>query len=383
MAHQLLGRADVHLVADRDAESVASGGVMSTQVKFPPVLDMEAAAGLNFWRSKAPEISGISFRMVVDGEQKLGWTGRFSRPAQSVDQRTTFSRWMSAFADAGGDLEVAKLPLDEIDRRAQSYDLTVVTRADRDLLARFATDTARPVSSRPLRQLSVLYLDGVQPDAHNRGNYVALPGLGEFISYPGLTGRQGHERRCEMVLFEGIAGSALDAAFASATTPQERLATAKSLIRQHLPADLADRFRDAELTDAGATLAGAVTPAMRHPVTTLPSGTPVLGAADVVCRMDPGGAQGANNAVRCGFHYGNEILHNLDGNFDQAWLTRTADAWLRDVALPAARWTEAVLDPPPALQDLMFAAADDSALADAFADTFIRPANLALVDPAR
>ncbi|MFQ6391870.1 styrene monooxygenase/indole monooxygenase family protein [Nocardia sp. KC 131] len=376
LARRLLdGGMPVTLVADRSAEAILSGSVTSTQVKFPYTLDLEAAAGLGHWRSTAPEIKGIRFNLVVERNAIAGWSGHFGRPAQSVDQRTVFARWITDFLAAGGDLQITDLSLEDVDRRAAEYDLTVVTRASRDLAACFPDDPAWTVPAAPQRQLSVLYLDGVQPEQDDLGTYVALPELGELVSYPGLTGQPGRERRCEMLLFAAKPGRELDV-FSPLSTSVERLRQTKELLERYLPAAFADRYRDAELTDSGATLVGGVTPVMRQPIGTLPSGRLVLGGADIVCRMDPSGAQGANNAVHCGIHYGNTILDNPDGPYDRDWMHATAAPWLADIAHPAARWTTALLDPPPAMQRLMLTAALEVALADSFADTFARPANM-------
>ncbi|MGV9335209.1 styrene monooxygenase/indole monooxygenase family protein [Nocardia sp. NPDC003726] len=377
LAHRLLrGGRSVTLVADRDAEAVLAGTVTSTQVKFPPTLDLEADLGLGFWRSTAPNIEGIRFTMAVDRAVVVTWTGRFTRPAQSVDQRTVFARWLGEFLTEGGDLRITELSVPELDQHAAEHDLTVVTRAGRELAGCFEADAAWPVHAAPMRRLAVLYLDGVEPDPEGLGSYTALPEHGEVISYPGLTGRPGQERRCEMLLFEARPGGALDG-FEQHGTPARRWAHARELLNAHLPAEIAERYRHAEPTDAGATLVGAVTPVMRRPVGILPSGKPVLGGGDVVCRMDPGGAQGANNAVHCAIRYGERILHDPDGPYDRAWMEWAAAPWLTAVAHPAARWTATVLDPPPAMREMMLAAQHDTTLADAFANTFARPANLA------
>ncbi|MFD0361303.1 styrene monooxygenase/indole monooxygenase family protein [Nocardia sp. GCM10030253] len=376
LAHQLRrGGTSVTLVTDRNAEAILSGSVTSTQVKFPTTLDLESQAGLGVWDATAPEIKGIRFTMAIDRNPVAGWTGRLSRPARSVDQRTVFARRLADFVAAGGDLEITDLPLPELDRRTADYDLTIVTRASRELAACFPADPAWDVATGPQRRLAVFYLDGVQPDADNMGTYVSLPGYGEVISYPGLTGPPGQERPCEMLLFEALPAGGLDV-FGPHGSATERWRQAAHLLNRYLPAALADRYRSAEVTDSGATLVGAVTPTMRQPVGTLPSGAPVLGGGDVVCRMDPGGAQGANNAVHCAFHYSEAILSNTSGLYDRAWMESTAQPWLTAIAHPAARWTMAMLDPPPAMQALMLAAQEDAVLANALADTFAQPANM-------
>ncbi|WP_280236234.1 styrene monooxygenase/indole monooxygenase family protein [Nocardia cyriacigeorgica] len=371
----LRGGQDVSLVTDRDADAVLSGAMTSTQVKFARTVALESAAGLDFWASTAPAIGGVRFTMAVDGEAVAGWSGRFSAPARSVDQRTVFARWFTDFLAEGGRVDIADLPLAELDRRATAYDLTVVTRASSELAGCFPVDQSLEVPSRPARRLAALYLDGVTPDPDGLGMYVALPGLGEVVSTPALTGPPGQERHCDTLMFEVLPGGGIDV-FDTATTPAERLRVAREILARHLPPALAARFRDAEPTDAGATLVGAITPVLREPVGTMPSGLPVLGGGDVVCRMDPGGAQGANSAAQCAAYYAAAVLDDPDRSFDAPWMAAAAKPWLTDIARPAALWTMTLLDPPAALQKLMDAAAYDSTLADAFAETFIVPANM-------
>ncbi|GEM29018.1 alanine-phosphoribitol ligase [Nocardia neocaledoniensis NBRC 108232] len=376
LAHRLLrGGLPVTLVAARDAASVLDGTVTSTQLKFPRTLDLEADAGLGHWRARAPEIRGIRLAMVMEGQRVLGWSGRLSRPAQSVDQRTVFARWLTDYVDAGGELEIADPSTAELERRAARADLTVVTRASAELAAYFPVDPGWPAPGEPARRLAVFYLDGVAADPDGYGMYVSLPGLGEVISYPGFTGAPGQERCCEMLLIEALPGGPLDA-FGMYESPAERWRRAVRLLGETLPADLADRYRAAELTDGGAVAVGGVTPTVRRPVGVLPSGQPILGGGDVVCRMDPGGAQGANNAAHCAADYASAILAGPAGPFDRTWMEAAAAPWLTGTAHPAARWTDAVLAPPAELQQLLMAAQGDPALANAFADTFARPADL-------
>ncbi|MBF6180688.1 styrene monooxygenase/indole monooxygenase family protein [Nocardia otitidiscaviarum] len=374
LARRLLdGGIPVTLVTDRDAEAVLSGSVTSTQLKFPRTIDLESTAGLGHWRTLAPEVLGIRFTMVVERSVVDQWSGRFSRPAQSVDQRTAHARWLTDFVAAGGELDLGSPSVAEIDSRAAGYDLTVVTRASGELAACFADDPRWTLPTEPARRMAVFYLDGVAPDPDGLGTYVALPGLGELVSAPALTGPPGQERRCETLLFAAIPGRPLDIVDARGTAA-ERWQQARELLDSHLPPAISARFRVGELTDAGATLIGGVTPVMRQPIGTLPSGRPILGGADVVCRMDPGGAQGANNAVHCGTHYGRAILDNPWGPFDRDWMAAVAEPWLTDIAHPAARWTLTLLDPPESLGRLMLAASRDSSIADAFAETFVHPA---------
>lgn len=376
LARRLLdGGVPVTMVTDRGVEAVLSGTVASTQVKFPTTLDPAIEAGLNMWRSTAPRIRGIRFTMAVDRAPVAEWVGRFTRPAQSVDQRTVFTRWLTDYVAAGGDLRVVDLSPDDIDRTAGDYDLTIVTRGGREVAEWFPVDPAWSASGAPERHMLALYLDGVEPDPDELGLFVTLPGLGEVISCPTLTGPPGRERRCDTLLIAARPGTELDG-FTLYSTTVDRLIQGLTLLERHLPPALAYRFRNAELTDAGGTLVGGVTPRMRRPVGTSPSGALLLGGGDMVCRMDPPGSQGVNSAVYCGFHYSAAILRNPDGPFDRSWMEETASEWLTEAAYPAARWTGAMLEPPREIQDLIPAAQQDSRLADMLAETFARPASI-------
>ena len=372
LAHRLLhGGAEVTLVTDHRAETVLSGHPTSTQVGFPPTIDLENTAGQDFWRTTAPQITGIRFSVVTDRTPTIHWAGRFTRPTRSVDQRTILTRWLHTYLAAGGTLDIADPDLADIDHNAPDYDLTIATRARADLAACFAPDPTRPPTG-PIRHLSVLYLDGVTPDPEDMGSYIALPGIGEIISHPGLTGHPGDERRCEMLLFEARPHSPLDV-FPHYSSSVQRLDLARELLREHLPAHLADRYHTAELTDAGATLVSAITPTARRPIGTLPSGIPVLGAGEAIGRTEPAGAPGPDSAA----HYARAILRHTRGPLDREWMTATAAPWLTETAHPATRWTANVTEPPAPVRQLMLAAAHHPAVATAFADTFAQPIGLA------
>lgn len=363
----------VTLITDRDPAAVLSGSVTSTQVKFARTLELEAAAGLGAWRTLAPPIRGIRLTVAVDRSPVVTWAAPFDSPAHSVDQRTVFSHHLTEFAAAGGDLQIAPISLTDLDERAADADLTVVTRASGELAACFPADPDWALPAAPMRRLAVVYLDGAEPDPDGMGMFLALPGLGEVVSTATLTGAPGQERRCDNLMFAAVPGGPLDV-FTRDSSPAQRLAQATELVERYFPPELARRFRTVELTDSGGTLVGAVTPTMRRPVGLLPSGTPVLGGGDVLCRMDPAGAQGANSAVHCGIHYADAILAHGDGRFDTEWMESTGQQWLTETAHPAARWTMTMLNPPPALNELMMAGGQDPALARTFAATFARPA---------
>jgi hypothetical protein len=362
---------DVTIATDRTAEQVAGGSILSTQVMFGPALAIEREAGLDFWQGAAPGVHTLEFSLVDPvGESSVTWSGRLPQPAQSVDQRTKFARWMREFTDGGGHLETGRLTVDAVDERSRTgdHDLVVVAAAGA-LAALFPTDALlTPPGGGPRRTLSAIYLRGVEP-AGGCGQYTSVPGCGEIITVPALTG----DTLCHTMLVEALPGGPWDRFGELAGDPETHVAEMLGLLSTYAPA-VHERYQGGCLTDPGARLVGAFAPVVRHPLVTLPSGRVVVGMGDTVCRMDPLGAQGANTATRCAARFGAAIESHGDRPFDEEWMLATAgDCWER-FAGPAVAWTELLLDPPPLVQEVIGAAGRDQALADALASGFAEPA---------
>ncbi|MFC5890717.1 MULTISPECIES: hypothetical protein [Kitasatospora] len=129
-----------------------------------------------------------------------------------------------------------------------------------------------------------------------------------------------------------------------------------------------------ELADAGAFLAGRVTPVVRRPVGELPSGGSVLGIADAVVANDPITGQGANSAAKAAAVHLEAILAHGDKPFDRDFQQAVADrVW--DDARHVVRWTGAMLAPPEHVLGLIVAAGEVLAVADRFANGFDTPAD--------
>ena len=79
--------------------------------------------------------------------------------------------------------------------------------------------------------------------------------------------------------------------------------------------------------------------------------------------------------MRCADIYARRIVHHA-GPFDQEWMRDTAAAWLDTVAGPAVAWTEAILEPPAQLMELLAAAERNPGLANSLANLFAQPARV-------
>ncbi|WP_141692147.1 styrene monooxygenase/indole monooxygenase family protein [Nocardia brasiliensis] len=291
-------------------------------MKFSATLDIQNDLGLGFWQDSAPKIRGIDVTVVVEQRAVHAWAQHFVRPAQSVDQRTVFARWLELYARMGGNLIIDELSRENIDDWAAEHELTVVTHGAHDLMECFPS-LGRLAPADPVRRTAVLYLSGVRPRASGMGSCFVLPGLGEIVSYTALSGRPGAERACEVLLFEAVPGDSLDV-FGVIDAPYERLRRAQAVLEELLPEGISHRYRYAELIDPGATMTGDVIPRRRIPVGVLPSGRLMLGGGDAVRERGLGGAQGVNNAVHCALRYAERILTSAGGVFDRDWMWRTA-----------------------------------------------------------
>jgi hypothetical protein len=281
-----------------------------------------------------------------DGGPVVDWLGEMGG-SQSVDQRVKMPAWLETFAARGGDVRLGRLDVPELDALAPSYDLVVVTAGRGGPAGLFERDAQRSLFTRPQRRLAAVYVHGSQPRPSDEGPSVHLnvvPGVGELFFMPALT----LSGPCETVLVEAVPGGPFDVFGTGAPPPAaEHWELTRRLIREHTPWDW-PRMRQAEPTDAGATLCGAITPVVRRPVAELPSGTRVLGLGDAVVTNDPIAGQGANNACWAASVCLRGILERGALPLDAAWM-RGVDATIWEGRVRhSVKLTSTLLQPPPA-----------------------------------
>ncbi|MEV6424571.1 FAD-dependent oxidoreductase [Streptomyces sp. NPDC051662] len=383
LALGLLARGyDVTVVAARDAQQIRSGRVMSTQGMFGPALRLEREAGLNLWQRRTPEVLAIRAAVAEGpGSQALAFTGPLDEAQQSVDQRVKMADWLELFEARGGRVIHRAVDAAELERLASERDLTLVAAGRGELAEVFARDERRPRFDGPRRTLSCVYLHGVRMPGGPRLPQVRIhvvPGVGEVFLQPALT----TSGPCTTLLWEAVPGGPLDC-WQDRPSPREHLARSLDLLRTFLPWEY-ELCAAAEPTDARATLFGAVTPTVRHPVARLSPDTHVLGMADVVVVNDPVTGQGANNAARCADIYLRAILERGEGAFDPAWMRRTFDAFW-DHARHTTAFTTMMLGPlPEHMLRVLSTAVTHEAVARRFANVYADPSDFTnwLADPA-
>jgi hypothetical protein len=222
-----------------------------------------------------------------------------------------------------------------------------------------------------MRALSLAYAHGVRPRPEHPDKlgvrFNIVPGVGELFMIPAYT----LSGNCDILFFEGVPGGPLDC-FGDHPAPDEHFRRILDLMRQFVPWEY-DRCRDAELTDAKATLAGGYPPVVRNPVGALPGGAIVLGMADVVVANDPITGQGSNNASHCAATYLDAIVAHGERPFDAAWMEATFERYW-EYARHVTEWTNALLlPPPPHVLQILGVAGQNPAVAKRFANGFTDP----------
>jgi hypothetical protein len=246
----------------------------------------------------------------------------------------------------------------------------------------FDTDTQKTHYARPARHLAAIYLNGIAiPDGvpHPRMRVNLRPGGGEFFFMPAYS----FTGPCDVVLVEAVPGGPFDI-FADRPSPDEHLRRLKAMLLEHFPWE-GELYRNAEPTDARASLVGAFPMTIRHPYAEVAPGSYVTGIGDVVAVNDPISGQGANNAAHAAGMYLKAILDRGDAPFTPEWMQQTFDTFWAH-AQHSAMLTEMMLEPLPVhAQQVLGAASQFQQIADKFAEVFPNPATIHdfLVDPAK
>ncbi|MFI6151133.1 styrene monooxygenase/indole monooxygenase family protein [Kitasatospora sp. NPDC051170] len=379
---------DVTVMTDRSPEAVRRGRVLSTQCMFATAMRTERALGLDFWSEEAPQITGLGVSVAgppgppgpsgasgASGDPAIDWLGRLRSPAQSVDQRLKMPAWLETFSDRGGRVLVQPVGAGDVAHLAGSYDLVLVATGKGGLGSLFERDEERCPYDRPQRALAASYVHGLGRRAgreERAANCNLVPGIGELFVLPGLTA----EGRCDILLWEALPGGPADA-FDGLRDPSEHLRVTLELMRTYVPWEYERTRAGVELVDAGATLAGRLTPVVRRPVGELPGGGAVLGVADVVVTNDPITGQGSNNAAKCAAVYLAAILAHGEKPFDRDFMQASFDRYWVTAAGPSTAWTNAMLAPPPPhVLEILGAGGRLPAVADRFANAFDDPTDL-------
>ncbi|MDE2285497.1 MAG: FAD-binding oxidoreductase, partial [Hyphomicrobiales bacterium] len=319
-------------------------------------------------------VDSVSFIVPApdgSGNKAIEWNGLLDKPAQAVDQRVKFPRWMQELEIRGGTIEYKQATLADLDKYAADSDLVIVAAGKGDIVKIFERDAQKSQFDAPQRALALTYVKGLVPrPQHSAVSFNLIPGVGEYFVFPSLT----TTGPCEIMVLEGVPGGPMDC-WADVKTPEQHLAKSKWILETFLPWE-AERAKNVQLTDANGILSGRFAPTVRKPIAKLPSGNAAFGMADVVVLNDPITGQGSNNASKCAKIYLDAIVAHGSKPFDQAWMQATFDRFW-DYVQYVTGWTNALLQPPPPhVLNIMGAAQGIPVLAKRIANCFDEPLDL-------
>jgi hypothetical protein len=373
LALSLLGHDyDVTVMSARTPDEIRYGKVMSTQCMFDAALQHERDHKINLWEDETVRVEGLGVSIAApDSSRALDWFGPLEKYAQSVDQRVKMAGWLELVEERGGKVVIHGVTTSDLAPLAKLYDLVVVAAGKGELVQLFDRVPERSPYTEPQRALSLAYVHGLEPRPEHPDKagvrFNIIPGVGELFMIPAYT----LSGNCDILFFEGVPGGPLDC-WSDRPSPQAHLDRILALMKQFLPWEY-DRSKNAVLTDEKATLAGGYTPVVRDPVGKLPSGTAVLGMADVVVANDPITGQGSNNASICAASYLDSILTRGDRPFDEEWMRASFETYW-EYAQHVTIWTNAMLQPPPPhVLQIIGAAGQNPAVAKRFANGFSDP----------
>ncbi len=363
---------EVTVVSDRSADEIRNGRVTSSQCMFDSALQTERELKLNLWEQECPRVEGISFTVPgAHHEKAIDWAARLDNYAQAVDQRIKMPKWMAEFQKYGGQLVIEEAQISDVEGYARKHDLTIVATGKGNLGRLFERDASRSPYETPQRILALTYVKNMAPRGESPAVcFNLIPGVGEYFVFPALT----ESGPCEIMVFEGVPGGPMDC-WSNVKTPQQHLAKSKWILETYLPWE-AERCTEIELTDPQGILTGSLTPVVRKPVATLPSGRKILGMADAVVLNDPITGQGSNNAAKSAYIYLKSIVERGDEPADVEWMEQTFDRYWTGYARWVTEWTNLLLNPVPHVLKIVQSAAKLPDVAEAIVNGFDDPRSL-------
>jgi hypothetical protein len=398
-AHDLLSHGyEVTLYSDKTPEQfLTETRPTGNASRFDMALSYERELGLALWEDEAPIANGVFATLVpAPGMHLLTTIGRMAKPSYAIDVRLQSARWMEELERRGGTVSIENVSVERLDEIAAQHDLTFVA-IGKQASQLFARDERRSRYTEPQRNVALINLTGVSqavPYADAQDLYPIkvniFPEWGEAFWIPWYSKDGLH---CRSLVFEARPGSPLDR-FGALENGEHAVRTALDVLREVAPWDY-EWFKDGELPDEHAWLAGRVNPIVRDVVGTLPSGRIVMALGDTAHTLDPIGGQGANNGNKMARTFVERVVEAGEGPFTSDWMRASFDRfWERHRFMDM--WNNMLLDgPPPSGVDFLMAAygstgrSDDDSpqqrLANVWADNWNDPIDLTedFFDPER
>lgn len=375
LAHGLAQRGhDVTVISDRTPEEIFNGRVMGQNGLFGRALDYERELGLDYFDDKAAWTRGVTMDVLGGPGQRtpISFTSTFSPPGSAVDPRLKASRWAESFKEVGK-FEVMSTSIEDLDRLAAENDLVCVAAGKGEISGLFERDDERSVFAEPQRQLCLVVVRGLKPATDlNPLHFVICGDDGELFWNPFL---HKSEERLHGIIFDARAGSGMDR-FRDVQDGDEAVEIAKQVIAEYAPWDSAC-VESIELADPLGWIRGAITPTVRHPVATLPSGRMVMGLGDTTILNDPVAGQGANCASKAAHFWMERIDGHGEAEYSADWVNEGFDAFWEEDGRWQTQLTNLFLSgTTPAAKEILAASTQSEAVARRFAAAFNEPRDL-------
>jgi len=360
------------LYSDRDADEIGAGRLPNTVALMGATHERDAALGTNHW--DAPENSTHGMALRVEGESPLAFRADMTQPNLWIDMRLYIPRLMADFRARGGKIVIARTGPAEVAELAASHDLMIIAAGRAGLAEMFPRLPERSPYQQPQRRLLVGLFHGIRRSTPFRMGFNIIPGHGEIFESLFLT----HDGLVSGLGIEAIPGGPFDylTHLRYDDDPAAFNAAVLAVLRDHAP----DTYARTDPAAFGLTrgldmLAGGFTPTARRGWAPLPGGRMAMALGDAHITHDPITGQGANSASRNAWSLGDLLIAQraAHGRFDETFCIR-AEQHLWEDTRAVTEWTNAFLQPPPPhAVSLLVAAAQNPAIANAFADNFNHP----------
>ena len=291
---------EVIVLSAQTAEQIRAGRVTSSQCMFHSALEHERDLGINLWDEPARRSRASSSRSRRRRRSRsrsfVGPHVWIARPCPSTSASRCRRCWPNSQASAGRCAFMkAGSRTSNPSRGSRAGNRGGRQRPDRQHLR------AR------CRQIRVRQADA-GARAHVRERVAAARWLLGRLLQRGARRRRilrlSRSNAFRALRDHGLRGRAErpDGLLEAVRSPVQHLEVSLRILEEFLPWER-ERAAAVTLTDPNGILSGRFAPTVRHPIARLPSGSIVLGMADVVCLNDPITGQGSNNASKCAAVY--------------------------------------------------------------------------------
>lgn len=361
------------LYSDMTAEQIHNGPARPVTIQFGASVSFEDELELRFWKeSRYSTIEQVYMTVYSpEGEKIMRFGGEFEKPAQCIDLRMKFSKWLEEFESRGGNVVIEKCDIDSIERLAEENDLVLVAAGRGQFMELFEKDESKMEFDKPQRQVAMFYTQGCNmhrqlehipgADDIQITRYSVIAGVGEVIKAPFLS-KSGEEHH--YVQFEGVPGAGMDM-FDNKADVGEQYQLGKKWIKEHQPL-IYELIEDSTTTPEKEWVCGRIPPTVRKPVATLPSGKNVFGVGDAAIVNDPILAQGLNGASKWMGLLLQQIVDHGDAPFDAEWMQECFDTYWETAQYNNKFTTTGLRGPGPVQQKLMLAASQNKDLGNMF-----------------